>query len=98
MARTAVEGQSGFDTHIFNGAGGNEIFAATASGGRVTFTRNTGGIVMDLNGIEALDVRALGGTDSVTINDLTGTDLQERRRSTAPPPSVAPTATTRPTR
>ena len=70
-----VEGQGGFDTHIFNGAGGNEIFAATASGDRVTFTRNTGGIVMDLNGIEALDVRALGGTDSVTINDLSGTDL-----------------------
>jgi hypothetical protein len=41
----------------------------------VTFTRNLGGIVMDLNGIEALDVRALGGTDSVTVNDLTGTDL-----------------------
>ena len=75
-----VEGQGGFDTHIFNGAGGNEIFAATANGGRVTFTRNTGGIVMDLNGIEALDVRALGGTDSVTINDLTGTDLTSRRR------------------
>ena len=70
-----VEGQGGFDTHIFNGAGGNEIFAATANGGRVTFTRNTGGIVMDLNTIEALDVRALGGADSVTINDLTGTDL-----------------------
>jgi hypothetical protein len=70
-----VEGQSGFDTHIFNGAGGNEIFAATANGRRVTFTRNTGNIVMDLNNIEALDVRALDGTDSVTINDLTGTDL-----------------------
>ena len=56
-----------------------------------------GGIVMDLNGIEALDVRALGGTDSVTINDLTGTDLT-RSTSTSPPPSVAPTATTRPTR
>ena len=26
----SVEGQSGFDTHIFNGAGGNEIMAATA--------------------------------------------------------------------
>lgn len=60
---------------MFNGAGGNEIFAATASGSRVTFTRNLGGIVMDLNGIEALDLRTLGGTDSVTINDLTGTDL-----------------------
>lgn len=70
-----VEGGSGFDTHIFNGAGGDEIMAATANGGRVKFTRNTGNIVMDLNSIEALDVDALGGSDQVTINDLTGTGM-----------------------
>ena len=72
-----VDGGFGFDTHVFNGAGGNEIFAATAVGGRVRFTRNTGSIVMDLNDIEALDVNALGGTDSVTINDLAGTGLTD---------------------
>jgi len=70
-----VEGRSGYDTHIFNGSGGGEIFAATANGSRVTFTRNLGGINMDLSGIEALDVNALEGADSVTIGDLTGTDL-----------------------
>ncbi len=53
---------------VFNGAGGNEIMAATANFGRVSFTRNLGGIVMDLNGVEAIDVNALGGTDSVTVN------------------------------
>jgi Ca2+-binding RTX toxin-like protein len=72
-----VEGGSGFDTHIFNGSGGNEIFAATPDGHRVRFTRNLGGIVMDLDDIEALDVNALGGTDSVTINDLAGTGLAD---------------------
>lgn len=70
-----VEGGSGFDTHVFNGGSGNEIFAATANGSRVKFTRNTGNIVMDLNSIEALDVNALGGSDLVTINDLSGTGL-----------------------
>ena len=70
-----VEGGSGNDTHIFNGAGGNEIFEATPNFGRVTFTRNLGNIVMDLNDIETLDVRALGGSDTVTVNDLTGTGL-----------------------
>jgi Ca2+-binding RTX toxin-like protein len=70
-----VEGQSGSDTMTFNGSGGNEIMAATAIGGRVLFTRNLGTIVMDLNGIEAIDVRALGGTDAITVNDVTGTDL-----------------------
>ncbi|HLO34701.1 MAG TPA: hypothetical protein VK194_01400 [Candidatus Deferrimicrobium sp.] len=72
-----VEGQSGTDTMVFNGSGGDEIMAAaTAFGGRVSFTRNLGGIVMDLNGIETIDVNALGGADTVTVNDTTGTDLQ----------------------
>jgi RTX calcium-binding nonapeptide repeat (4 copies) len=71
-----VEGQSGFDTMVFNGAGGNEIMAATADGGRVLFTRNLGTIVMDLNDVEGIDVRALGGTDTVTVNDVRGTDLR----------------------
>jgi hypothetical protein len=71
-----VEGGQGSDTLVFNGAGGNEVMAATADFGRVSFTRNLGGIVMDLNDVEAIDVNALGGTDSVTVNDLSGTDLR----------------------
>ncbi len=70
-----VEGGTGSDTLVFNGAAGNEIMAATANGGRVLFTRNLGAIVMDLDGIDAIDVRALGGTDTITVNDMTGTDL-----------------------
>jgi hypothetical protein len=31
---------------------------------------------MDLDDVEAIDVRPLGGTDAVTINDVTGTDLE----------------------
>jgi len=72
-----IDGGSGFDTHVFNGSDGNEIMAASANGSHVRFTRNLGGIVMDLNDFEALDVNALGGTDSVTINDLSGTGLTD---------------------
>src|SRR5215203_1048015 len=75
-ASDVVEGGSGFDDMVFNGAGGNEIMAATAVGGRVSFTRNLGTIVMDLGDVEVIDVNALGGTDSVTVNDVTGTDLK----------------------
>jgi hypothetical protein len=71
-----IEGDKGSDTMVFNGSAGNEIMAATASFGRVSFTRNLGGIVMDLNDVEAIDVNALGGTDSVTVNDASGTDLR----------------------
>ena len=72
-----VEGQDGTDTLLFNGSAGNEIFTASANGGRVLFTRNLGNIVMDFDDVEVLDLNALGGTDTTTVNDLSGTDLVE---------------------
>ena len=69
------EGGSGSDTMVFNGAPGNEVMAANANGGRVRFTRVQGTIVMDLDDVEAIDVRALAGTDSITIGDVGATDL-----------------------
>jgi len=71
-----VEGQDGTDTLLFNGSGGNEIFEASANGGRVRFTRNLGNIVMDLDDVETVSLNALGGADAVIVNDLTGTDVK----------------------
>jgi hypothetical protein len=70
------EGGAGSDTMAFNGAGGNEAMAANANGSRVRFTRVQGTIVMDLDDVEAIDVRALGGTDAITVGDVAGTDLR----------------------
>jgi Ca2+-binding RTX toxin-like protein len=70
-----VEGQAGNDTLLFNGSAGSEIFEASANGTRVRFTRNLGNIVMDLDDVENLDLKTLVGTDLLTVNDLTGTDL-----------------------
>src|SRR5688500_7802004 len=78
-----VEGQSGNDRMLFNGSAGSEIFQSSANGGRVLFTRNLGNIVMDLNDVEAIDLNALGGTDSLTVNDMSGTDLVELNASLA---------------
>ncbi len=72
-----VEGGDGTDTMLFNGSNGAEIFAASANGGRVLFTRNLGNIVMDLNDVEVIDLNTLGNTDQTTINDLFGTDVVE---------------------
>ncbi len=74
-ASDVIEGGSGSDSMVFNGSGGNEVMASTASGGRVLFTRNPGHIVMSLDDVEAIYVRALAGTDRVTVNDMRGTDL-----------------------
>lgn len=72
-----VEGQDGTDTMLFNGSAANEIFEASANGERVRFTRNVANIVMDLNDVEKIDLNALGGTDTIVVNDLSGTDVVE---------------------
>jgi Ca2+-binding RTX toxin-like protein len=70
-----VEGQSGNDTLRFFGSNANEQFNVSANGPRVRFTRDVGNVVMDLNGVEGINLSAQGGTDTVTVNDMTGTDL-----------------------
>jgi Ca2+-binding RTX toxin-like protein len=69
-----VEGQDGTDRMLFNGSAGAESFEASANGGRLLFTRDLGNIVMDTNDVEVVDLKALGNTDMLTVNDLTGTD------------------------
>src|SRR5262249_55408604 len=70
-----VEGQAGFDTPVFNGANANENITIPANGPRVLLSRDVGNVTMDLDGVERIDVHALGGTDNFVINDLSGTDL-----------------------
>src|SRR5690349_15277149 len=72
-----VEGQDGDDRMVFNGANIAEKMEVSANGGRVRFTRDVANILMDLNDVEHVDVRALGGADTVTVNDVSGTDLRD---------------------
>jgi Ca2+-binding RTX toxin-like protein len=71
----AIEGQDGRDTMVFNGAAGNEDVTLTANRGRLIFFRVQGNVTMDTDDVETVDFNALGGTDNVTVNDLTGTDV-----------------------
>jgi hypothetical protein len=72
-----VEGQNGDDTMVFNGAAVAERVSLTANGNRLRFFRDIANITMDTAGVERVDFNALGGTDEVTVNDLTGTDVNE---------------------
>jgi Ca2+-binding RTX toxin-like protein len=72
-----VEGQAGNDTLVFNGANIAEKIDISANGPRVRLSRDIAGIVMDVNGTETLDVNTLGGADTVTVNDLTETDVNQ---------------------
>src|SRR5215204_5860221 len=72
-----IEGESGIDTMLFNGANAAEQVTLTANGNRLTFFRDPVAITMDTAGVEIVDFRALGGADTVTVNDLTGTDVTD---------------------
>jgi Ca2+-binding RTX toxin-like protein len=68
-----VEGQDGFDTLQFNGANISENIDVSANGSRVRLSRDVGNVTMDLNAIEQVNIAALGGGDTITVNDLSGT-------------------------
>jgi Ca2+-binding RTX toxin-like protein len=72
-----VNGDDGHDRMLFNGANLAEKFDISATGARVRFTRDIGNIVMDLGGVEAIDLNSLGGADRLTVDDVSGTDLTE---------------------
>jgi len=70
-----VEGQDGTDTMLFNGSAANERMETSANGGRVRFTRDIANIVMDLDDVETINAKALAGADTLTVNDVSGTNL-----------------------
>jgi Ca2+-binding RTX toxin-like protein len=81
-----VEGGDGRDAMVFNGANVNEKIDISANGLRARLTRDIGNVTMDLNDVERIDVNALGGADTITVNDLTGTAVTEVNLDLASPP------------
>jgi Ca2+-binding RTX toxin-like protein len=72
-----VEGQGGADALQFNGANVSERITLSANGSRLRLTRDVGNVTMDVNGVEQVNVAALGGADTITVNDLTGTGVTD---------------------
>jgi len=72
-----IDGQAGFDTLQFNGANINEQINIFANGSHAEFARDVAAITMDLNSVERIEFKALGGADTITIGDLTGTAVKQ---------------------
>src|SRR6476660_4161473 len=72
-----IEGEAGFDTLLFNGNGANEQMTISANGNRATLFRTQGNVSMDLNSVERIQLDAFGGADTITVKDLTGTDVKQ---------------------
>ena len=92
-----VEGQDGRDTMLFNGANVAEHIDLSANGHRLRFFRDVASITMDTAGVERVDFNVLGGPDTVTVHDLSGTDV-DTVNATSQAPSAATPATEQPTR
>jgi hypothetical protein len=71
-----VEGESGDDALDFNGSNIGEQIDVSANGSSVRLFRNVASVTMDVDGVEALALRVLGGVDQVSVGDLTGTALK----------------------
>src|SRR6185312_9981002 len=76
-ASDTVQGQAGFDTLRFNGSNIDEKIDISANGSHARLSRDVANVTMDLNGIERIQLNTLGGADTVTVNDLTRTDVTQ---------------------
>jgi hypothetical protein len=61
---------------IFNGAAVADAASLSANGHRAVFLRSPGNVRMDMDGIERLQFNTFGGADSMTVNDMRGTDIR----------------------
>ena len=71
-----VAGDNGTDTLSFNGSNIGEELSLVADGSHARFVRNVAAINMDLATVEQVNVRALGGADTLTVGDLAGTAVR----------------------
>jgi Ca2+-binding RTX toxin-like protein len=72
----AVDGGTGDDHLSFSCANiGETVDLSAEPDGHVRLARDIGAVVLDVAGIEVANLRLLGGSDHVLVDDLTGTGL-----------------------
>ena len=72
---TVDGGDGNADVMQFNGSNANEIMSLSADGSHAVFLRDVAAIRMDLTNVEIFNLKALGGADNVTVNNLEGTSV-----------------------
>ncbi len=70
-----VEGQIGLDTARVNGSPANDSFTLSANGMRVALARGLDATTLDANGIDRIEAFPLGGADTITAHNLSGTSV-----------------------
>jgi hypothetical protein len=75
-----IDGQEGSDVVVADGDASDEELLLTARGGRAQLLRASTP-ALDTHAVESLELAAGDGADSLTLNDLSGTDLGEVQAS-----------------
>ena len=73
----SVDGSSGVDALQFNGSNVGERIDISANADHVRLSRDVGAATMDLVRVENINVSTIGGADTVTLNDLSGTGVKQ---------------------
>lgn len=71
-----VEGQAGVDTLLVTGFNSAEAFTVSANGARASVARDIDSALLDLDDVERIQLRSIGGADSITVDSLAGTDVK----------------------
>ncbi len=72
-----IEGSSETDTLLMLGNGAPEEFELSANGSRLRLFRNVASVVLDIAGVERIELESRGGSDMITLSSLVGTELQQ---------------------
>lgn len=86
-----VEGGAGTDFLRMSGSVSNERFLVSSIGSRTRLIRDLESVLMDLGGVERLDINPATGSDTMQVDDMSGTDTKLVTWELAP--SRATTAT-----
>jgi Ca2+-binding RTX toxin-like protein len=82
-----IEGQGGGNnTLVFNGANIAEKITLSPNGSRLLLTRDVANVALDVDGVQTVDINALGGADTLTVNDLSGTAVTQVNIDLSSPP------------
>jgi Ca2+-binding RTX toxin-like protein len=75
--KDTIEGGAGVDTLRLFDSDKGETFELSANGARTRLSRMLDGVVLDINDVERIDLRARGGSDTITIKNLAATDVKQ---------------------
>jgi Ca2+-binding RTX toxin-like protein len=72
-----IQGSGTNNTLILNCANIGENISLSANGSRLRLTRDVASIVLDVDGVQTVNLNALGGADNIVVNNLAGTAVTQ---------------------